>query len=117
MMQEEEEECGICCQSYGPGRSARSLSACRHVVCARCLLSLADKKGGAVTCPFCRAPSPLPSDEEEEDAAGDVTSKGAGPAKWLKQLCRRAKAGSRRQGSSLVHNDIRDLALMNSYFM
>ncbi|KAM5171419.1 RING finger protein 227-like [Mantella aurantiaca] len=107
------EECGICYLDYGQERRPRPLAGCSHVVCSDCLERLAAGVG-EVTCPFCRAPSPLPSDEEEEEQDGDVTVKG--PFKWLKRLCRKAKAGSRRRGS-LANEDLRDLALMSSYFM
>ncbi|XP_077326759.1 RING finger protein 227 [Lithobates pipiens] len=105
-----EEECGICYLDYGQERSRRSLAACRHVVCSECLERLA-ARAGEVTCPFCRAPSPLPSDEEEE-TEGAVK----GPFKWLKRLCKKTRAGSRRTGS-LANEDLRDLAIMSSYFM
>ncbi|XP_044138669.1 RING finger protein 227 [Bufo gargarizans] len=108
----EMEECGICYLDYDQERKPRPLAACRHVICSGCLKHLA-AKGSEVTCPFCRAPSPLPSDDEEEEAGnGDVT----GPFKWLKRLYRKSRAGSRRRGS-LPKEDLRDMALMCSYFM
>ncbi|XP_075062555.1 RING finger protein 227 [Mixophyes fleayi] len=106
------EECGICYLDYGPERRARPLATCRHVVCSSCLEQLT-ARSREVTCPFCRASSPLPSDEEEE---GVAEASGKGPFKWLKKLYRRSKAGSRRRGS-LTNEDIRDLAVMSSYFM
>ncbi|XP_068128218.1 RING finger protein 227 [Hyperolius riggenbachi] len=106
------EECGICYLDYGQERRPRPLAACRHVVCSDCLEHLA-ARAGEVTCPFCRAPSPLPSDEEE-GGEGDVAVKG--PLKWLKKLCKKTKSGSRRRGS-LASEDVRDLAMMCSYFM
>ncbi|XP_063302090.1 RING finger protein 227-like [Pelobates fuscus] len=109
----EEEECGVCYQGYGADRKACPLTACRHVVCDGCLKRLATE--GAVKCPFCRAHSPLPSDEEEVEDAEGVARKSTGPRSWLKRLCRKARAGSRRQ-DSLGKDDIRDLALMSSYF-
>ncbi|XP_063786220.1 RING finger protein 227-like [Pseudophryne corroboree] len=104
-------ECGICYHDYGQARKPRPLPTCRHVLCSVCLDHLT-AHSGEVTCPFCRASSPLPSDEEE--GAGDVTGKG--PIKWLKRLYRKSKAGSRRR-ASLANEDIRDIALMSSYFM
>ncbi|KAG8548379.1 hypothetical protein GDO81_025620 [Engystomops pustulosus] len=104
------EECGICYHDYGEARKPQQLAACRHVICSCCLQHLG-AGGGAVSCPFCRAPSPLRSDDEEE-GTGDVT----GPFKWLKKLYRKSRAGSRRRGS-LANEDIRDMALMCSYFM
>lgn len=104
------EECGICYLDYDQERKPRLLAACRHVICSSCLEHLA-ARGAGVTCPFCRAPSPLPSDEEEEGSR-DVT----GPFKWLKKLYRKSKAGSRRRGA-LTNEDLRDMALMCSYFM
>lgn len=105
------EECGICYLDYSQERRKRSLAACRHVVCSDCLERLA-ARAGEITCPFCRAPSPLPSDEEGEES--DVAVKG--PFKWLKKLCKKTRAGSRRRGS-LAKEDLRDLAIMSSYFM
>ncbi|KAM3924266.1 RING finger protein 227 [Leptodactylus fuscus] len=106
------EECGICYIDYGQERKPRRLAACRHVICSGCLEHLA-ARGGAVQCPFCRAPSPLPSDDEEEEAGtSDVT----GPFKWLKKLYRKSKAGSRRRGK-LANEDLRDMAMMCSYLM
>ncbi|KAM8972812.1 RING finger protein 227 [Pelodytes ibericus] len=110
---EAEEECGICYQDYGPDRKPHPLSTCRHVLCACCLEHLA-AKDGAVTCPFCRAPSPLPSDDEARPA--DVTGKVKGLRRWLKRFSRTSRAGSRRQGS-FVKDDIRDLALMSSFLV
>ncbi|XP_053321193.1 RING finger protein 227-like [Spea bombifrons] len=107
------EECGICYQDYGPGRRPRPLASCRHAVCECCLQRLG-AKGGTIACPFCRAHSPLPSDEE--DGASDVREKGTGPRGWLKRLCRKSRASFRRQGS-LTKEDIRDMALMSSYFL
>ncbi|XP_069842199.1 RING finger protein 227 [Dendropsophus ebraccatus] len=105
------EECGICYLDYDQERKPRSLAACRHVICSSCLEHLA-ARGGEVTCPFCRAPSPLPSDDEEEAGASDVT----GRFKWFKRLYRKSKAGSRRRGC-VANEDLRDMALMCSYFM
>ncbi|CAJ0922397.1 unnamed protein product [Ranitomeya imitator] len=100
-----EEECGICYLDYDQERRRRSLAACRHVICSSCLDHLA-VRGSEVTCPYCRAPSPLlPSDH-------DVT----GPLKWLKRLCRKSRAGSRRRGC-VANEDLRDMAMMCSYFM
>ncbi|XP_077170511.1 RING finger protein 227 [Paroedura picta] len=63
-------ECGICCLPYDCcGRAPRRLggargswkpSQCRHVVCSACVRRLA-REGGweEVTCPYCRAVTPL----------------------------------------------------------
>ncbi|XP_056426092.1 RING finger protein 227 [Hyla sarda] len=109
----EEEECGICYLDYCQERKRRSLAACHHVICSGCLESLASMGGDEVTCPFCRAPSPLPSDDEEGAGTTDVT----GRFKWFKRLYRRkSKAGSRRRGS-MANEDLRDMVLICSYFM
>ncbi|KAG8441518.1 hypothetical protein GDO86_007038 [Hymenochirus boettgeri] len=103
-------ECGICYLDYDVSREARSLTACGHVMCASCLLQLVGK-GGAVTCPFCRARSKLPGDKED---GSETSGKGRGPGKWLKRLYRKSRRSSQ---VNLAHDDIRDLALMSSYFI
>uniref|UniRef100_UPI00254245C0 RING finger protein 227 n=1 Tax=Euleptes europaea TaxID=460621 RepID=UPI00254245C0 len=66
----EELECGICCMPFDCcGRAPRRLggargswkpSRCRHVLCSACVCQLA-REGGweEVTCPYCRAVTPL----------------------------------------------------------
>ncbi|XP_042332377.1 RING finger protein 227 isoform X2 [Sceloporus undulatus] len=68
--EEEELECGICCMPYDRcGRAPRRLGAahgswkpsrCRHVMCSACVCRLA-REGWweEVTCPYCRAVTPL----------------------------------------------------------
>ncbi|KAG9468408.1 hypothetical protein GDO78_022804 [Eleutherodactylus coqui] len=104
------EECGICYLDYSQGRKPCSLAACGHVICSCCLARLATRIG-EVTCPFCRTPSLLLSDDEEE-GVNDVT----GPFKWLKRLYKKSKAGFRHRGS-LNHEDVRDMAMMCSYLV
>ncbi|XP_028911514.1 RING finger protein 227 [Ornithorhynchus anatinus] len=68
-------DCGICYRPYNlRGRAPRRLpgsarARCGHALCTACLRRLAARDGAAprvvrlrrtVSCPFCRAPSPLP---------------------------------------------------------
>ncbi|KAE8620396.1 hypothetical protein XENTR_v10010220 [Xenopus tropicalis] len=105
------EECGICYLDFGTARKAQSLAACGHVMCSSCLQHLV-AKDGTVTCPYCRAHSALPSDDEDGSSVG--SEKGRSPRSWFKRLYKKSKR--RRQGS-LAHDDIRDLAIMSSFFI
>ncbi|XP_053574265.1 E3 ubiquitin-protein ligase RNF182 [Bombina bombina] len=103
------EECGICYQDYGPDRRPRPLTSCRHTVCEQCLDHLVGK-GVDVTCPFCRARSTLPSDEEEG------AEKGLSATKWFKKLCRKSRNRSRRQGA-VANEEFKDMAMMCTFIM
>ncbi|OCT90609.1 RING finger protein 227 [Xenopus laevis] len=104
------EECGICYLDFGAGRKAQSLAACGHVMCTSCLQHLLGK-GSTVTCPYCRAPSTLPSDDEDGSSVG--SEKGRGPRSWFKRLYKNSR---RRHQDNLAQDDLRHLAIMSSYF-
>lgn len=101
-------DCNICFQPYNLGaRAPRRLpgtarARCGHTLCTACLRELAARGDGsrtaarvvrlrrAVTCPFCRAPSPLPR--------GGVTEIALDPVLWSRL---EEKARAEREGDPM----------------